>query len=293
MGTYVGVTALSKGSNVRVPALAQTPTTLAGTVVADGGSTFAAGTNTYYWVVSAVTASGQTLKSNEISKSVNGPRNEVQTVTVNATSGNFTLTFSGQTTANIAFNASNTTGASSVRQRLEDLSNIAPGDVTVTGGPGDSGGTTPYQITYGGAYANTNVAQITATSVSLAGGGAAVTTGTTTAGRPGDTVSLTWDADSGADSYRVWRGTSAAGEDHYQTVTTNSLTDTGATGTAGTLPTGDTATYSAKLVPGTVHIVDVDDAVVRKTLASHSSVGQYVVVAVNTSTATATLPSNS
>lgn len=43
--------------------------------------------------------------------------------------GTFTLTFSGQTTGNIAYNAS----AATVQTALEALSNIAPGDVTVTG----------------------------------------------------------------------------------------------------------------------------------------------------------------
>ncbi len=108
--------------------------------------------------------------------------NEVQTVTVDATSGNFTLTYAGQTTASIAFDAAPTVGAASIRARLEDLSNIAPGDVAVTGGPGNSGGTTPYTITFGGALAGADVAQVTAASVDLAGGGAAVTTGTTTPG---------------------------------------------------------------------------------------------------------------
>lgn len=55
--------------------------------------------------------------------------NEKQRVQiVGASGGSFTLTFSGQTTGNIAYNAS----AATVQTALEALSNIAPGDVTVT-----------------------------------------------------------------------------------------------------------------------------------------------------------------
>jgi hypothetical protein len=65
--------------------------------------------------------------------------NEAQTVTITGTptGGTFTLTYSGQTTAAIAYNAN----AAAVQSALEALSNLAPGDVTVTGGPGPG---TPY-----------------------------------------------------------------------------------------------------------------------------------------------------
>ena len=54
--------------------------------------------------------------------------NETQTVRVtNATGGTFTLTFDGQTTAPIAFNAT----AAAIQAALEALSNIEPGDVVV------------------------------------------------------------------------------------------------------------------------------------------------------------------
>jgi len=92
------------------------------------------------------------------------PQNEVQTLTITGTptGGTFTLTFSGQTTSAIAYNAS----ASTVQTALIALSNIAPGDVVCTGGnlPG-----TPIVITFGGVYANTDVPAITSTS-SLTGG---------------------------------------------------------------------------------------------------------------------------
>lgn len=91
--------------------------------------------------------------------------NEVQTVTVDATGGTFTLTFSGQTTSAIAENAS----AATVLAALEALSNIAPGDVTVTGSAGG-----PYTVTFKGVYANTNVPLMTANAGSLTGGASTV-----------------------------------------------------------------------------------------------------------------------
>lgn len=71
---------------------------------------------------------------------------EVQTITpTTVTAGTFTLTFSGQTTAPIAFNAT----AAVIQAALEALSNIAPGDVLAAGGPVN---TTPVTITFYGAW---------------------------------------------------------------------------------------------------------------------------------------------
>lgn len=65
----------------------------------------------------------------------------IVTVTGSPTGGTFTLTFDGQTTAGIARNAS----AATVQTALEALSNLAPGDVTVTGSAGG-----PYSVTVKG-----------------------------------------------------------------------------------------------------------------------------------------------
>jgi hypothetical protein len=109
-----------------------------------------------------------------------GAANEQQTITITGTptGGTFTLTFQGQTTSNIAFNAS----AATVQSALLALSNMHSTDVVVTGGPGPG---TPWVATFQGAYANVNVTQMTATS-SLTGGTApAVTVTTTTPGSAG------------------------------------------------------------------------------------------------------------
>lgn len=84
---------------------------------------------------------------------------EVQTVTITGgpTGGTFTLTYSGQTTAAIAYNAS----AAAVQSALEALSNLVPGDVTVTGAG-------PYTVTFRAALGN--VAQMTADATGLTGG---------------------------------------------------------------------------------------------------------------------------
>lgn len=87
---------------------------------------------------------------------------ESQTVTITGTptGGTFTLTWDGQTTAAIAYNAT----ASAVQSALRALSNMPESGVTVTGGPGPG---TPYVVTF---YDRVNVAQMTASGASLTGG---------------------------------------------------------------------------------------------------------------------------
>lgn len=99
---------------------------------------------------------------------------EVQTLGLGAaTAGTFTLTFQGETTAPIAYNAT----AAAVQTALEALGGIAPGDVTVTGGP--LPGTVT--ITFGGAYGGMDVPALTGTGTGLTGG--SLTLATTTQGQ--------------------------------------------------------------------------------------------------------------
>lgn len=105
-----------------------------------------------------------------------GRASEVQTVTITGgpTGGTFTLTFDGETTAAIAYNAA----AAAVQAALEALSNVEPGDVVASGGalPG-----TAVTVTFGGRYLGKNVPQMTASGASLTGGSSpavAVATGT-------------------------------------------------------------------------------------------------------------------
>ncbi|MFL5844265.1 MAG: hypothetical protein ACJ762_06185 [Solirubrobacteraceae bacterium] len=112
---------------------------------------------------------------------------EIQTVAVNATGGTYTLTFAGQTTIPLAFDAS----IDDVGAALEALSSIggAGGSVQVAGGPGDAGANRPYSIRFGGSLTGTNVAQMTATS-SLTGGAGTATVATQTAGGTDGTTTL-------------------------------------------------------------------------------------------------------
>lgn len=91
---------------------------------------------------------------------------EIQAITKSGTvsGGTFTITYSGQTTSAIAYDAS----AATIQAALEALSNLAPGDVFVSGGPISTG---RVHIRFAGTLAGTNVAAITVDSTSLTGGG--------------------------------------------------------------------------------------------------------------------------
>jgi len=92
--------------------------------------------------------------------------NEVQTLSDSATvsGGTFTITFKGETTAAIAFDAT----AAQIQTALLLLPNLDTGDVVVTGGPNPA---TDVVITFGGKYASINVPLMTVNSGSLTGGG--------------------------------------------------------------------------------------------------------------------------
>lgn len=111
-----------------------------------------------------------------------GATNEVQVVTITGTpdGGTFTLTFNGHTTGNIAYNAS----AANVQTALLAMTNLDTGGVVVTGGPGPG---TPWTVTFGGAYANEGVPEMTANGANLTGGIAPAIAVTTSAqGSSGD-----------------------------------------------------------------------------------------------------------
>ena len=92
-------------------------------------------------------------------------QNEIQTLDLlnTPTGGTFTVTFDGQTTGAIAYNAN----AATVEAALESLSNITVADLTTTGGvlPG-----TAITVEFGGTLAEANVAQMTINPSNLTGG---------------------------------------------------------------------------------------------------------------------------
>lgn len=112
--------------------------------------------------------------------------NEVQTVTITGapTGGTFVLDFLGQPTTDLAYNAS----TSAVQTALQALSTIGSGNVTVAGTAGSS-----YVITFTGAMAAANVAQIVAVHNFTGGTSPAISVATTTAGAAGSLLTVTDD----------------------------------------------------------------------------------------------------
>lgn len=104
---------------------------------------------------------------------------DVQTVTISGspTGGNFTLTFGGQTTANIAFNAA----ASAVQSALQALSSIGANNATVTGPAGG-----PWIVDFTGTLGYAAQTLMTANSAGLTGGSSPAATPTHTQ------VGFTW-----------------------------------------------------------------------------------------------------
>jgi hypothetical protein len=148
-------------------------------------STYAAGSANTILAAAFTAANVQSLilvADQAMTLSTNGT-NEVQTLstTGTVTAGTFTLTYSGQTTSAIAWNAA----ASAVQAALIALSNIGPSDMVCTGGPLPA---TPVVCTFTGTLGNTNVAQMTSTDT-LTGGSTSIAT--TTAGvAPSNTIAL-------------------------------------------------------------------------------------------------------
>lgn len=94
-----------------------------------------------------------------------GGTNEVQTVTITGTpgGGTVTLTFQGETTATIAYNAI----ASVVEDALEALPAIGQGNVRVTGGPGPG---TAWAVAFINRLGHSDQPLMTANGASLTGG---------------------------------------------------------------------------------------------------------------------------
>lgn len=105
---------------------------------------------------------------------------EVQLLTPGGTisGGTWTITFEGQTTAALDFDAN----AATVQAALEALSTIGTGNILVTGGPIDSGAIT---LTFRNQLGFQNVSQVTVDDGSLTGSTPSVTPSTTTAGSSG------------------------------------------------------------------------------------------------------------
>ncbi|HET6914972.1 MAG TPA: hypothetical protein VFH56_02670 [Acidimicrobiales bacterium] len=169
----------------------------------NAGETFSLRGDSIYYVpgipfLVTYTGDGTTTSFNFSTLSGGTQTDEVQSVTISGapTGGTFTLTFNGQTTAGIAYNAA----ASAVQSALVALGNIGTGNVAVTGSAGG-----PYTVTFQGTLAGTDVAQLTANSAGLTGGTTpTVTVATTTQGSttPKDLTALEY-IESGSTFYAL------------------------------------------------------------------------------------------
>ncbi|HYI18565.1 MAG TPA: ThuA domain-containing protein [Solirubrobacteraceae bacterium] len=129
------------------------------------------------WLVTGDDTPATALGANNYPPFNDMKTNESQVVRVQgATGGTFTLTFDGQTTAPIAFNAD----AATIRLALEALAAIEPGDVAVTGNGNVS--TNNQTISFRGAFAQQNLTQTTGDGALLTGGAPLLTTTTSQEG---------------------------------------------------------------------------------------------------------------
>jgi hypothetical protein len=115
-----------------------------------------------------------------------GPTNERVQIAVDATGGTYTITFSGGTTAAIAFNAP----AAAVKSALVLGTPLGVNDVLVTGGPGSAGAATPYILEFVGDYGGQDVPAVT-TTPTLTGGATTAAVTVPTAGSSGATGGAT------------------------------------------------------------------------------------------------------
>lgn len=161
------------GNVLKVPGLSSKPLTSNEEILGSYAKFTQKGV-TLLGVASTYYRTGTVLKVSATPKkyvAANKGATEVQTIGLGAASaGSITITFSGQTTGAIAFNAS----AATIQTALVALSNVDPGDITVTGGPFPGVAT----LTFGGQYDGVNVPQITATPTGLTGGTVTITTAT-------------------------------------------------------------------------------------------------------------------
>jgi len=172
--------------------------------------------------------------------------NEKQVITLGGspTGGTFTLTYSGQTTGNIAYNAS----ASAVDTALEALSNIGTGDVAVTGSNGG-----PYTVEFTGALAATDVALLTANASGLIGTNEEqiISLGTVTGG----TFTLTFDGQTtGNIAYNADAATVEAALEALSNIGAGEATTTGSAGGPWTV------TFSGALAGTDVATITVNGA---------------------------------
>lgn len=111
---------------------------------------------------------------------------EVEEIIVNAAGGTFTIQHGGEETEPINYNAS----ALEVELKLETLLSIGPGNVSVSGGPGNEGGTHPYVIAFTGSLAEKAITPLTTNRSGLVTGAHGAHLATVVVLRPGGELDL-------------------------------------------------------------------------------------------------------
>jgi PKD repeat protein/glucose/arabinose dehydrogenase len=123
------------------------------------------------WLVTGDDSAAGSGDAGNWGQSIDQRTDENQTVRVtNATGGTFTLTFNGQTTAPLAFNAT----AADVAAALGALSNIGAANIQATGGPVN---TANVLVTWKGTFEEQNVATLTSDATGLTGTTPTITVG--------------------------------------------------------------------------------------------------------------------
>jgi hypothetical protein len=138
---------------------AGTTATFSGAVVSNGIPT------TYHFEYSADGEHWSSFPASDVSAGTSSATVQIAstgtgtgTLTVTAVAGTFILSFNGESTSTLLYDAS----AAIVQEALENLASVGAGNVAVSGGPGSANGSTPYTITFIGSLSGTEVTQITA-----------------------------------------------------------------------------------------------------------------------------------
>lgn len=238
------------------------PVVLAGTTLAEVVAELVAAWNAlttpeFEEITAAIgsTAGTFTLTSDTAGKpfavtvSIGSGSNEVQVVTLGgtaATGGTFTLTFNGETTTTIAYNAS----AATVQSALEGLASYTTGDFAVTG---DDGG--PWTVAFTGTLAGTNVSLMTIDVSSLTGAVNEIQTISSPNNPTGGTFTLSFAGETtGNIAYNASAATIEAALEALTTIPAGSVSCGG-----GALPGSDvTVTFQGSLAAKDVALLEVD-----------------------------------
>ena len=211
------------------------PSTLAGAPSGTGG-TFSAGT--YFWTMTATTAAGESIRSNEISAALSGSTSsnvltwtQVQGATGykiyrgTTTGGENALITTIGSGSTVTYTDTGTAGSAGSPPVANNATITAPVGLGVTGST--TGGTLPAATDYWTVTALTAGGE----TVSSNEVNATLTTATSSA-------ALTWTADAGATGYRIYRGATPGGEAYlagYVVSGTTSFTDIGSSVNASAL----------------------------------------------------------